>query len=62
MQSVALGGGERTDVCPGRFTAEGRALITCWLGWVGPGASLDAPEKRKFPAWIGTPVCWLHIL
>jgi len=63
VQSIALGGGEWTDICPGYFTPGGRALITCWIeGWVGPSASLDAAEKRKFPAWIGTPVYCLHIL
>jgi hypothetical protein len=34
---------------PGRFTLGERAPGTHWIGgWVGPRASLDGAEKRKF--------------
>jgi hypothetical protein len=33
---------------PGRFTPEGRARGTRWIGgWMGPRAGLDDMEKRK---------------
>jgi hypothetical protein len=40
----ALAGGERSESRPCRFTPG-----THWIGgWVGPRASLDDVEKRKF--------------
>jgi hypothetical protein len=45
----ALVGGEWSASHPGRFTLEGRAPGTHWIGgWVGPTASLDDVEKGKF--------------
>jgi hypothetical protein len=45
----ALVVGEWSASRPGRFTLEGRAHGTQWIGgWVGPRAGLDDVEKRKF--------------
>jgi hypothetical protein len=41
--------GEWSASRPGHFTSEERAPSIYWIGgWVGPRASLDAAEKRKF--------------
>jgi hypothetical protein len=45
----ALLGGEWSASRPGRFTPGERAPGTHWIGgWVGPRASLDDMEERKF--------------
>jgi hypothetical protein len=45
----ALVGGEWSASCPCRFNLGKRAPGTHWIGgWVGPRASLDDVEKRKF--------------
>jgi hypothetical protein len=45
----ALAGGEWSVSRPCRFTPGERAPGTHWIGgWVGPRASLDDVEKRKF--------------
>jgi hypothetical protein len=45
----ALVGGECLVSRPGSFTPGERAPGTHWIGgWVGPRASLDDVEKRKF--------------
>jgi hypothetical protein len=45
----ALVGGEWSASRPFRFTPGERASGTHWIrGWVGPSASLDNMEKRKF--------------
>jgi hypothetical protein len=44
----ALGGGEWSASCPGRFTSEERAPGTYWMGGcVGPKCGLDDVEKSK---------------
>jgi hypothetical protein len=44
----ALDGGEWSASRPCRFTPGERAPGTHWIGgWVGPGAGLDAEDKRK---------------
>lgn len=44
----ALGECEWPASRPGRFNAEKRAIDTYWIGmWLGPGAGLDAVEKRN---------------
>jgi hypothetical protein len=46
----ALVGGKWSASRPGRFTPRGKSPPgTIWIGdWVGPQASLDNVEKRKF--------------
>jgi hypothetical protein len=45
----ALARGDWSASCPCRFTPGERAPCTHWIGrWVGPRASLDDVEKRKF--------------
>jgi hypothetical protein len=45
----ALAGGEWSASRPGCTTPGERAPVTHWIGgWVGPRASLDDVEKRKF--------------
>jgi hypothetical protein len=45
----ALVGGEWSVSRPGCFTPAERALGTLWIGgWVGPRASLEDMENRKF--------------
>jgi hypothetical protein len=45
----AVAGGECSTSRPGRFNPGERASGTFWIGgWVGPRASLDAVEMRKF--------------
>jgi hypothetical protein len=44
----ALDGGELSVSCPGRVAPGEIAPGTHWTGgWVGPGAGLEVPEKRK---------------
>jgi hypothetical protein len=44
----ALVGGEWSVSRPGRFTPEGRALGTYWIGgWVSPRTGLDDVEERN---------------
>jgi hypothetical protein len=46
---LALDGSELSASRPGRFTPGERAPSPHWIGgWVGPRASLDDVEKRKF--------------
>jgi len=51
---LALGGGEWSASCPGRFTPGERVPSTHWIGhWVGHRAGLDSVTKRKIslPYW-----------
>jgi hypothetical protein len=51
----AIDGGERSASHPSHFTPREGAPVNLWIGsWVGLTASLDAVEKRKFPAPVGT--------
>jgi hypothetical protein len=56
-----LAGGEWPTSRPGRFTPEEKAPGTHWIeGWVGPRASVDDVEKRKFLTLPGlelVPLC-----
>jgi hypothetical protein len=47
----ALGGDERSDSRPSRFTPREGTPGTHWIGdWVGPRACLDVVVKRKIPS------------
>jgi hypothetical protein len=49
-----LVGGEWSASRPGRFAHGERAPYNHWIrGWVGPTASLDDVEKRKFLTVLG---------
>jgi hypothetical protein len=55
----ALVGGEWSALRYGRFNPGERACSTHWIeGWVGPRASLDNVEKKKFLTLpkLGTPI------
>jgi hypothetical protein len=49
----ALVGGEWSSWRTGRFTPGGIALSTHLIGWVVPGAGLDAVEKKQFLTLTG---------
>jgi hypothetical protein len=50
----ALDGGEWSASRPGRFTPGEIVPGTHWIGgWAGPGAGLDAMEKRKISYHFG---------
>jgi hypothetical protein len=52
---TVLDGGELSASRPGHFAPRERAHGTHWIGgWVGPGAGLDAVEKRKMLPLPGT--------
>jgi hypothetical protein len=52
--TLALAGGEWSASCPCCFTPEKEPLVPIELGgWVGPRASLDNVEKRKFLFLLG---------
>jgi hypothetical protein len=56
--TTALVGGEWSASGPGRFAPRRRAPGTHWTrGWMGPGAGVDAVEKRQiyFPCRESNP-------
>jgi hypothetical protein len=60
---LALVGGEWSASRPGRFTPGERACGTHWVGgWVGPRASLDNVERRKFLTLPGLELRPVHHL
>jgi hypothetical protein len=52
--TLALVGGEWSASHPCHFTPKEKAPNTHWIrGWVGPRASLDAVEQKKFLTLLG---------